>query len=319
VTQRWFYSRRATLNSKGEIVAHPFVIGEMYANRKGKYEVASIDDQAGKMLVRYLESGEDQAVSIEIQARIWTNMQLDAQAEARRVGEEEARYQRGYGAAFTGLEMGDFKVSTEGTTWRSRAGLAGQVALEASESTPYTFVSWSIYRWPVAFLTHREDYAMAAFEMGSRKAKFTLEVDDDHLYYGFYVEKGDTPMDHVWDWPRLIRALKTGEALQRTVIAAESEHGARLVGRMSKGDKHFHFANGLQMGAQSLWDEGQQSGLSVKERVAQLESIPDDYWGEIYVIAQMPKQDAIDLGLDIVKPIAGLFKALLPVYKAAVR
>ena len=298
---------------------HPFIIGEIFANRKGTFEVVKIDDQAGKMLVRYQESGEDQAVAIEIQARIWNNMQLDAQAEARRVDEEEARYQRGYGAAFTGLKISDFKVSTEGTTWRSRTGLAGRVALVASEATPYTFVSWSIYRWPVAFLTHREDYSMAAFEMGSRKAKFTLEVDDDHLYYGFYVEKGDEPMDHVWDWPRLIQALKSNEELQSTVIAAESEHSARFIGRMSKGDKHFHFTNGLEMGAKPLWDEGQRSGLSVVERVAQLERIPDDYWGEIYVIAQMPKQDAIDLALDVAKPLAGLFKALLPVYEAAVR
>jgi hypothetical protein len=300
-------------------VDHPFIVGEVFANRKGPYEVVKINDQAGKMLIRYLDSGEDQAVAIELQARIWRNMQLDAQAEARRVGEEEARYQRGYGAAFTGLKNSDFKVSTEGTTWRSRAGLAGRVALAASEATPYTFVSWAIYGWPVAFMTHREDYAMAAFEMGSRKAKFTLEVDDDHLYYGFYVEKGDEPMDHVWDWPRLIRALKSDEKLRRTVVVVESEHNARFIGRMSKGDKHFHFANGPEMGAKSLWNESQSAGISVEERVAQLERIPDDHWGEIYIIAQMPKQDAIDLGLDVVKPIAGLFGVLLSVYEAAVR
>lgn len=298
---------------------HPFATGEVYANRKGPYEVVKIDDQAGKMLIRYLDSGEDQEVSIRIQARIWNNVQLDEQAEVRRVREEEAQYQRGYGAAFTGLKISDFKTSTEGTSWRSRAGLAGQVALVASEATPYTFVSWSIYRWPVAFLTHREDYSMAAFEMGSRKAKFTLEVDDDYLYYGFYVEKGDEPMDHVWDWPRLTHALKSDETLQSTVVAAESEHGARFIGRMSKGEEHFHFANGLEMGAESLWDESQSTSLSVEDRVAQLEGIPDDHWGEIYVVARMPKQDAIDLGVDVAKPIVRLFEVLLPLYEAAVR
>jgi hypothetical protein len=300
-------------------VDHPFAIGEVFANRRGPYEVVRIDDQSGKMLVRYLDSGEDQEVSIGIQARIWNNMQLDEQAEVRRLEEEEAQYQRGYGVAFTGLKVSEFKTSTEGTTWRSRAGLAGQVALVASEATPCTFVSWSIYRWPVAFLTHREDYAMAAFETGSRKAKFTLEVDDNYLHYGLYVEKGDEPMDHAWDWPRLIRALKSDETLQSTLVAAESEQGARFIGRMSKGDERFHFANGLEMGAESLWGEIQGTSLSVEERVAQLERVPDDHWGEIYIIARMPKQDAIDLGVDVAKPIARLFKALLPLYEAAVR
>jgi hypothetical protein len=300
-------------------VDHPFVIGKVFANHKGPYEVVKTSDQTGKMLVRYLDSGEDQEVSISIQARIWSNMRVDEQVEARRADEEEAQYQRGYGAAFTGLKASDFKTSTEGTSWRSRAGLAGRVALVASDGTPYTFVSWSIYRWPVAFLTHREDYLMAAFEMGSRKAKFTLEVDDDYLYYGLYVEKGDEPMDHVWDWPRLIRALKSDETLRSTMVAAESEQGASFIGRMSKGDEHFHFANGLEMGAESLWDESQASSLSVEERIAQLESIPDDHWGEIYVVAQMPKQNAIDLGVDVAKPIARLFQVLLPLYEAAVR
>jgi hypothetical protein len=299
-------------------VDHPFVIGKVYANRQGAYKVVKIDDQTGKMLVRYLDSGE-KTVDIKIQARIWHNLQADEQAAAQRAGELDAKSQRGYGTDFTGLTSSDFKTSTEGTNWRSRAGLAGQVARFASKGTPYTFVSWSIYRWPVAFLTHREDYSMAAFEMGSRKAKFTLEVDDDYLYYGLYVEKGDEPMDHLWDWPRLTQALKVDKALQSVLVAAESAHGAGFIGRMSKGDEHFHFANGLEMGAESLWDESQPARLGVDERVAQLESIPDDHWGEIYIIARMPKQDAIALGVDVARKVAGLIEALLPLYEAAVR
>jgi hypothetical protein len=298
---------------------HPFSVGEIFSNRKGTYEVVKIDDRTGTMLIRYLDSGEEQEATIETQARIWNNMQLDAQIEARQAAEEESRFQRGYGETFAGLKDSDFKTSTEGTTWRSRAGLAGLVSLKASEDTPYTFISWSIYRWPVAFLTHREDYQMAAFEMGSRKAKFTLETDDNYLYYGFYVEKFNEPMDHEWDWPRLIRALKSRKELREIVVDAESDHDARFIGRMSKGDERFHFANGLEMGSQSLWDEDNAASLSVEERVTRLETIPADHWGEIYIIAQIPKLNAIDLGFNVAEPIAGLFKALIPVYEAAVR
>jgi hypothetical protein len=300
-------------------VDHPFVVGEVFANRKGTYRVVSIDDQAGKMLVRYLDSGEDQKVSIRIQARIWHNLQLDERAPVRRADRGATHYQRSRETAFTGLKTSDFSTSIVGTSWRRREGLAGQVALAVSAATPYTFLSFPIYPWPVAFLTHRDDNSMATADTGSRQAKFTLEVDNEYLYYGLYVEKGDEPMDHKWDWPRLIQALKSDETLRSTVVAAESERGARFIGRMSQGDKHFHFANGLEMGAESLWDESPTTSLSVEERVAELESIPDNYWGEIYIIARMPKQEALDLGANVARRIARLFRILLPLYEAAVR
>jgi hypothetical protein len=297
----------------------PFEIGKTYANRDGSYEVVHLDAHSGTMIIRYLDSGDELEKDITFQARIWNNMQLEEQEAARRSAEEDARYQKGYGEAFVGLKEAEFKTSTEGTTWRSRAGLAGRVALLASEGTPYTFVSWSIYRWPVAFLTHREDYEMAAFEMGTRKAKFTLEIDNHSLYYGFYVEKGDMLLDHEWDWPRLVQRLSSNEALRNILICAEKEHGARFIGRQSQGDERFHFANGPEMGSQSLWDEQVASNLSIDERLAALQEIPIDHWGEIYVIGTMQKQHAIELEIDVAKPITEMFKALLPIYEAAVK
>lgn len=234
-------------------MTHLFQVGKVYANRKGSYEVVNLDQKTGDMLIRYTDTGDEQVVNIELQARIWNNMRLEEQEAARQAAHEEAQYQRGYGEAFIGLQESDFKTSTEGTTWRSRAGLAGAVASKASEGIPYTLVSWSIYRWPVAFLTHREDYAMAAFEMGSRKAKYTLEIDEDHLYYGFYIEKGDVLLDHEWDWPRLLHRLMGNGSLRSVIATAEKEHGTRFIGRMSRGKERFHFANGLDLGAQSLW------------------------------------------------------------------
>lgn len=295
-----------------------FKVGGTYANRKGAYEVVSLSRGDGEMLIRYVDTGEDVETTIDMQRRIWENMNLEQQQAVRDAAEEEASYQKGYGEAFSGLQESDFKTSTEGTTWRSRQNLAGRVALAASEGTPYTFVSWSIYRWPVAFLTHREDYEMAAFELGSRKAKFTIELDDEFAYYGFYVERSDGPMDAVWDWTRMSVALISDQRLADVISRAESEHGARFLGRMSTGEERFHFGNGLAKGARPLWDEELAPRIPVSERVKLLDTIPDGYWGEVYVLAQMPKQQAIDKGVRVAEAMVNLIEELFPLYAASV-
>lgn len=73
-----------------------------------------------------------------------------------------------------------------------------------------------------------------------------------------------------------------------------------------------------------IWEHNPCGGegdtnLSVEERLGKLETIPGDHWSEIYILARISKQSAIDLRLEIVKPIAALFKHLIPLYEAAVR
>jgi hypothetical protein len=53
--------------------AHRFRVGEMYANRRGNYEVMQIAPP--KMTIRY-DDGELVTADIAILARIWDNMQL---------------------------------------------------------------------------------------------------------------------------------------------------------------------------------------------------------------------------------------------------
>lgn len=149
---------------------HPFVVGQVYKNRNGAYEVVAIDNREHTVGIRYLESDEEVEVSIPLQARIWRNLGWEEQDEVRRQAEEDLRQQRGYGEEFTGLTPTDFKTRVEGTRWRSRRGLAGRVArllTDASSDPPYTFLTWAIYRWPVAFLAHREYYEMASQRQGS--------------------------------------------------------------------------------------------------------------------------------------------------------
>lgn len=300
-------------------MAHPFRIGSTYANRNGSYEVVSLDEGRNHMVIRYVDTGNTLSTPIDGQARIWENMDLEQQEAVQRVAAEEARSQKGYGQAFSGLSQGDFKTSIESTTWRSRQGLAGRVSKLLSDGTDYTFVSSAIYPWPIAFLTHHAGYQIAAFDLGSRKAKFTIELDAHNAYYGFYIERNNGPMDDTWDWPRLIRTLRSNESLRDVIEYAEAEHAARFIGRMSKGEEHFHFSNGIAMGSKPLWNEAnaaEQGG--VLKRLEQLDTIPEDHWGEIYIIGTMPKRDAIEYGVKVAEPMVRLMRALLPIYKAAV-
>jgi len=53
---------------------HPFQLGGRYMNRLGEYEVLSIDGE--RMTIRY-DDGSEQTVKVEIQARIWKNIQVE--------------------------------------------------------------------------------------------------------------------------------------------------------------------------------------------------------------------------------------------------
>ena len=301
---------------------HPFKVGEVYKNRIGTYEVVRIDVKRGVMIIRYLDTGEESESKIDIQAHILQNIHWDDQMARQEREAAEARYQQGYGDDFTGLLSSDFKTNVEGTTWRSRRNLAGRVAqlLSAKSSNPsYTFLSWAIYRWPVAFLSHREHYQMAASEMGARKAKFTIELDEHNAYYGFYIERGDGPMDHTWDWPRLWKALTMRPELRDLIAVVETDYRARFLGRAISDAEPFHFANPPATGFRHLWDDQNPSRYTITERLHRLEQIPEGEWVDFYLIAATPKEEALLAGVRIAHTIANAMKVMLPIYTAAVR
>ncbi len=68
-----------------------FLIGGRYANRRGEYEVLSIDRD--KMLIRY-DDGTIQEVSMSIQVRIARNMALEARRVSPYHASQEARNQQ---------------------------------------------------------------------------------------------------------------------------------------------------------------------------------------------------------------------------------
>lgn len=70
-----------------------FLVGSRYANRRGEYEVLSIDGD--RMLIRY-DDGTSQEASVSIQARISQNMTLEANLVSPYPTSQEARNQQFY-------------------------------------------------------------------------------------------------------------------------------------------------------------------------------------------------------------------------------
>ncbi|GAB4481794.1 MAG: hypothetical protein Kow00124_29920 [Anaerolineae bacterium] len=297
-------------------MSHPFEVGQVYANRNGSYEVLSIDERRGTMQVRYLETDAEAELIIRIQQRIWENLALEEQIASRRAAEREVRHMQRYGEDFAGLTEADFTAAPVGVTWRSRRGLAGRVARLLSETTPYTFLPWSSEGWPVAYLVHRENYEIANSDMSSRKARFMIEIDESGVYYGFHIERSSTAMDDTWDWPQLMARLKASDRLSLVISRAESQYGARLVGRISEEEEltRYHMPGAER----PLWDENHIGTTSIEERLEVLNDLPEGQWCRVYIMVHRDREQAMAAGAAIADQIASFMQHLLPIYEAAV-
>jgi hypothetical protein len=233
-------------------------------------------------------------------------------AQIRQGGAVMARY----GSEFDGLTADEFDTNVTGTTWRSRDNLGGYVAGQLSRDTPYRFRSGAVSRWPVVYISHRDDIRIDHLDDAVRIAKFFLEIDEGCLTYGYCIEKGDGDLDG-WDWSRLLAGLWTGGRLRKAIERIEDEHGARFLARKSQGDP-VHFADGPDGAAEPLWDEAHPSWIDVQERVERLSGVPHDWCCEVYIVKQMSKQQAVDAGMAVADPITDLMKALMPLYTASV-
>lgn len=206
---------------------HPFEIGKQYKNHIGRYQVLTIEPP--KMLVRY-DDGREQILTIETQARIWTNMAIDERAARKKSGrpKKSKRKRRGRawskrGHKFTGLKESDFKTSISYTTWRGRQSLGGLVGLLLSEATRQFYQSYAVARRPQVHIYLPDHFDT---KNGYPYAKLELRLDETAAYTRFYVEKGDesSKMNKKWHWYNFLHALETDKKLQKQILQAMIDH-----------------------------------------------------------------------------------------------
>ena len=294
---------------------HPFEIGGKYRNRRGEYEV--IELEGSRMVIRYSD-GNRLETNVEMQQRIWQNIQAEERLKKPTRISSSRQQQRGgqRGLAFQGLEEHDFKRGVAGTSWRSRKNLGGMLAQRMSDTTPHFFQSYAIYRRAEVHIVRPAYYHS---DTRWRETKFVFDLDEQCARYGFYIEKNDGPMDDTWHWLHFVSALDKDKGLRGEVKAA-----------MDNLNLHWEVY---------VWDDG---GLIAEVRVAQdgliwdwqdtdkaediswddftkrLQGIETQKWCDLHLCARMIKDKAIGLGIQIVDPVTEVYRALLPLYEASI-
>jgi len=295
---------------------HPFKVGKRYRNRRDEYEVVSIEGP--EMVIRYSD-GNVLETNVEIQARIWQNIQMEKKVEERHRKKDLARQRRSRGGRFDGLEDSDFQEGVKGTSWRSRPNLGGLLAQRMSETTKYNFQSYAVNPWPEVHVVRPSYYDRMARE---QKAKFVFGLNDERVRYGFYIEKNDGPMDDAWDWPRAINALDDDTALQGEIETAmrkldlhwEVHVSGELIAQVRAGEENL-----VWEGQDADSPEGGTENISWFDFVSRLRAIEVEQWCDLYLCAHTDKSQARAEGEHIAALVTKVYRALLPLYETSVQ
>lgn len=298
-------------------MAPSYVVGRRYRNRHGAYQVLSIEGD--RMVIRY-DSGEEAEVTVEMQALIAANMQ--AERDARRAAATVRVRSMGHsapgreGAHFEGLREHDFQRAVAGTSWRRRSSLGGLLAAELSQAARASFRSYPIFRRAEVHIARPEHY-----DRGDRRglwaAKFVFQLDPEQAFYGFYIEKNAGPMNASWHWPNMIAALRDDASLQRAVLEAMRRLG--LQWEVWGGVEHRLLACVTAGGEALTWQPGEGEALALgwPEFVQRLPQ-DNDPWCDLYLCTRMPKAQALAKRAGIADAAVEVYRALLPLYEAAV-
>jgi hypothetical protein len=287
-----------------ETPSHPFRTGERYENRRGLFEVVSINGDS--LQIRW-DTGEVVNTSVDLQAKILRNMEkelTDAAAQKRK------RTPKSFGEFFRGLRPEDFSDDVTGTHWRSREQLGGAVTrlLEAKE----TFNSWSIYGRPEV---HWASVSRYGLNHPSLQAKFFARINQDHLLFGLYVERSDKRADYQEDWIQFVSWCENlgnlrwlHEAMIRSKAVLTNPYagwpGLSFNGTIEPTEQEFS------------WNQGGQNTVIARDDLPEvLKSLSANLWLNIVLACLLPRVPVIAEGKRIASTIAEWFNTLLPVYQ----
>lgn len=316
---------------------HVFKVGGQYRNRKGEYTVLKIIEP-DMMIIRYA-NGKLVKTPIAVQARIWENLQLEEEIEEElakasstrptvsKTGSTQSAKGK-WGEEFQGLLDTDFKPSTEGTTWRARNSLGGLLARKLSTLSGREFESHAIYRRAEVHVVQPQSFDET---IRLHEAKFFLRLNAGGVRHGFYVEKNWGEMDHTWDWLRFFSWLKECAAQQDgflwnrlTQIMAEHnlQWEAQLSVQHASTEPSLYLTASVDADGKLAMKFGQESDVKSgdwHDFIQVLEQIKQEEWCDLYLVQQIEKQEAMNLGVRLADRAAEIWHLLLPIYLAAVQ
>lgn len=282
---------------------YDFKVGDRYENRKGPYEVISINGPT--MTIRW-DTGEEVQTDMKGQAKVLANMQRELQASSLK----RHRGPDWYGEQFTGLQDHDFNEDVTGTRWRSREMFGGLVARNIA-ADDLDFNSWAIYGSPIV---HWADIKRYRRKEAHYQAKLLGMAREDGFHVGFVVERSENPADSREDWNAFMKWLKAEEkTLQQVADQYQMtiydpyrtwEGGFKGVVTSTNGQWMYQAAHGAEPVALPSLHEV-------------FSSIGNDTWLDLFMVKKFTKEDAMARGRNLGVEIGEMLSALVPVYKAS--
>ncbi len=295
---------------------HPFQVGGRYRNRQGEYEIVSLD--GSKMVIRY-SNGSVLKTSVELQARIWQNIQAEESMRPRveKAGSLSRRRRQGgqRGLEFQGLQDHDFQKGMAGTSWRARSSLGGLLAQRMSDTTRHFFQSYAIYRRAEVHVAQPTYYDT---ETKWRQAKFVFALNPKSAWYGFYIEKNEGPMDDTWHWPNFLGALESEPKLRQEVELAMRRLGLRWGVDVGADGGLIAQVKALPTGLMWEWeDRAETEDIQWPTFIQRLRDIGTEKWCDLYLCTSIVKDLSIAAGVRLVDTVTEVYRALLPLYEAS--
>lgn len=298
------YAARAPHDFMSETPSHPFRAGERYENRRGLFEVVSINGDS--LQIRW-DTGEVVNTSVDLQAKILRNMEKELTNAA---AQKRKRTPKSFGEFFRGLRREDFSDDVTGTHWRSREQLGGAVTrlLESKE----IFNSWSIYGRPEV---HWASVSRYGLNHPSLQAKFFARINQEQILFGLYIERSDKRTDYQDDWIKFLSWCESPENLHW--LHAAMLNSKAVLTNPYEGWPDLSFNGTMEATEQGFsWNQGGANTNVARDALPEvLKSLPADSWLNIVLGCLLARGPAIAEGERIASTIAEWFNTLLPVYQ----
>jgi hypothetical protein len=291
----------------------------------GEYVVLSID--ANQMKIRYVNGGT-LVTDVNIQARIWENIQFEEQmsrAEERRrqaleartaarLRSREAKTRPGFG----GFREEDFQPKKRGIAWTNRRVLGKVLAYELSQRTKQAFDQWLIPHQAAVHIARKDLYDA---EVPGRNAALFVAVNEQGTSYGLYIGKLEGKVLATSPWSVFVGALEDDRAVREAVWSAMETQGLSLdvyamlvsyglVARVTLQETDF-------LWQQETAQQGVARPMDWEELTEALQDVAPDKRCELYLCKRLSADEALKAGADITGEIVAVFEALLPVYDAS--
>jgi len=281
-----------------------FQVGRRYENVKGLYEVLAIDGDS--MRIRR-DHGEEIDTTATMQRRILERMQLERGLLSARSGGARERAPSAYGSQFVGLRESDFSRDVTGTTWRRRESLGGSVTARLRPSRGI-IESWAVYRTSMvqwAYVDHRDP------EKYYLQAKLFVQLDNECLRHGLYIERSNRDEDSKHDWNRFL-AWIGDDNNQSSLGETARSAGMSIYDMKAEGPSSWLLVpDGDEW---RLVDGSREEDVGSLARF--LGGLTPEAWVDLYISKDLEKNQAIARGSSIAEDIARTFEKLMPAYDA---